>query len=62
VIKNEVQRRVYTPGEVMNLFKIRRPTFGEWCRKGVLEKIDIPGQRRVYVKAESVDKLIEGPK
>jgi predicted site-specific integrase-resolvase len=51
-------KKIYTPAEVMNLFKISRPTFGDWCRKGVFQKIHIPGQRRVYVKAESVEKLL----
>jgi hypothetical protein len=58
----EIQRRVYTPGEVMDLFKISRPTFGEWCRKGIFERIDIPGARRGYVTAKSVDNLIASKK
>lgn len=56
----EAQVRLYTPKEVQDIFKISRPTFGEWCRRGHLDKITIPGQRRVYVRAESVDKLING--
>lgn len=54
----ESQRRPYTPTEVMDLFDISRPTFGEWCKKGVFKKITIPGQRRVYVSRESVNKLL----
>lgn len=52
------QRRLYTPIQVMQLFDISRPTFGEWCKKGVFQKIVIPGQRRVFVSAESVEKLL----
>lgn len=52
------EKKVYTPGQVMDMFHISRPTFGDWCKKGVFDKIQIPGQRRVYVTAASVDKLI----
>jgi predicted site-specific integrase-resolvase len=55
----KTQPRVYTANEVMNIFKISRPTFGDWCRKGVFKKISIPGTRRVFLNADSVDKLIE---
>jgi predicted site-specific integrase-resolvase len=54
------EKRLYTPSEVMTIFKISRPTFGDWCKKGILKKIPIPGQRRVFVSAESVEKLIKG--
>lgn len=59
-MNDKTQPKVYTPDEVMRIFSISRPTFGDWCRKGVLEKISIPGMRRVYVKAASVDKILEG--
>jgi predicted site-specific integrase-resolvase len=54
------KKLVYTPSEVMEIFSISRPTFGDWCKKGVLRKIQIRGQRRVYVSADDVEKLIAG--
>lgn len=51
--------KLYTPSDVMKIFQISRPTFEEWCRKGTFKKITIPGRRRVFVSAESVDKLIQ---
>lgn len=56
--KEKGERRAYTPNEVMELFHISRPTFADWCNKGVFQKISIPGRRRVYVSAESVEKLL----
>lgn len=54
----ETTKNIYTPSEVMELFSISRVTFSEWCRKGVFEKIEIPGQRRVYVTGASVRKVL----
>ena len=56
----EVARKVYTPNEVMDMFQISRPTFGDWMRKGIFKIVSIPGQRRIYVTAESVEKLLAG--
>ncbi|MEJ1241640.1 helix-turn-helix domain-containing protein [Chryseolinea sp. T2] len=53
---------VLTPGEVMQIFKISRPTFGDWCRKGIFQKVSIPGRRRTYVTKASVDKLLQTSK
>jgi predicted site-specific integrase-resolvase len=58
----EVQRKVYTPSDVMNIFQISRPTFSDWKRKGIFKVIAIPGQRRIYVTAESVDQLLSPQK
>ena len=54
------ERKLYTPREVCELFQISRVTFGEWCRKGHFQKITIPGQRRIFVTSESVDKILSG--
>ena len=55
---NEGSRRVYTPNEIMAMFDISRPTFSEWRRKGIFKTISIPGRRRIFVTAESVEKLL----
>jgi len=53
-----ISKKILTPNEVLQIFSITRPTLADWCKKGLLEKIQIPGQRRVYVSAASIDKLI----
>jgi hypothetical protein len=53
-----MDKKLYTPDEVMKMFNVTRPTFTDWTKKGVFQKISIPGQRRVYVTAESVEKII----
>jgi predicted site-specific integrase-resolvase len=55
---SSTEKKLYRPSDVMDIFDISRPTFNDWCKKGVFQKISIPGQRRVYVTAQSVDKLI----
>jgi predicted site-specific integrase-resolvase len=52
--KPTAQPKIYTPHEVMQIFKISRPTFTDWCKKGLFQKIEIEGQRRIYVSSESV--------
>ena len=54
-----IQRRLYTPKQVQEIFQISRPTFAAWCESGTLKKIKIPGARRVFVSAENVEALIQ---
>jgi predicted site-specific integrase-resolvase len=61
-MKKQVPRKLYTPQEVMELFQISRPTFCDWANKGLFKRVTIPGQRRVYLTSESVDKLLDGKK
>jgi predicted site-specific integrase-resolvase len=51
-------RQIVTPKEVMKEFKISRPTFNQWVKNGVLNKIQIPGTRRIYITTESILKLL----
>lgn len=58
--ENATGKSLYTPNEVMEIFDISRPTFQDWCSKGVLKKVTIPGQRRVFVDSQSVKDIING--
>lgn len=52
-------KQAYTPKYVMAELDISRPTLNDWCRKGILKKIHVPGARRVYITRESFDKIIK---
>lgn len=56
---NNQDRDLLTAKQAMQLFQISRVTLNEWCRKGVLEKIHIPGMRRIFIKGSSVDNIIK---
>lgn len=43
----------------MDELEISRPTLNAWVRNGALEKIKIPGSRRVYISASSVNALMQ---
>lgn len=57
-MKQQEKSQTLTPNFVMNELDISRPTLNDWCRKGILRKIQIPGARRVYITKESFDKLV----
>lgn len=50
--------KALTPKYVMDQLDISRPTLNNWCKKGILTKIQIPGARRVYITSESFNKLV----
>jgi predicted site-specific integrase-resolvase len=57
--EDTIQKRIITPKAVMDEFDITRPTFNQWVKNGTLEKITVPGSRRVYITAQSVDKILK---
>jgi len=61
-MNKEKQRRVYTQNETCEMLSISRPTLADWARKGILQKITVPGQRRTYVLGDSIEKLLKPQK
>lgn len=51
-------KRVLTLTAVMQQFSISKWTLFSLIEDGVLEKITVPGSRRVYISVRSVEKLI----
>lgn len=57
--ESQNQKRAYSPRYVMDQLNISRPTLNDWCKKGILKKIQIPGARRVYISKDSFDQIVK---
>lgn len=50
-------KQVLTIKEACAHLKLSRVSVHKWCKDGTLEKITVPGKRRVYITKESVSRI-----